>query len=79
MNMIYMHAKWWTYGWDTAYPEIQPSPWGYDHACVKTDYFPSEKVHFTSLNYPRSLVFLSELENRVNHLPQLLKPLNLPP
>jgi hypothetical protein len=27
-----------------------------------------EKVYFSSLNYPRSLVFLLELENQVNHL-----------
>jgi len=33
-----------------------------------------EKVHFTSLNYPWSLVFLRKLENQVNQLPQLLKP-----
>jgi hypothetical protein len=38
-----------------------------------------EKIYFTSLNYSKSLVFLSKLENRVNHLPQLLKPFVLPP
>ena len=38
-----------------------------------------KKVYFTSLNYPQSLVFLPELQNRVNHLPQLLKLSILPP
>ena len=31
-------------------------------------HIPAEKVHFTSLNYPQSLVFLPELQNRINHL-----------
>ena len=41
--------------------------------------FMEEKVHFTSPNYPRSLVFLLELKNQINHLHQLLKLFILPP
>jgi hypothetical protein len=37
-----------------------------------------KKIYFTSLNYSESLVFLPELQNWVNHLPQLLKPFILP-
>ena len=42
-------------------------------------YIGKEKVYFIPMNYPRSLVFLPKLENRVSHLPQLLKPFILPP
>ena len=37
-----------------------------------------EKVHITSLNFCESPLFLSEISNRVNHLPELLKSFVLP-
>ena len=41
--------------------------------------FRPEKVHIIFLNFYESLFFLPELENWVNHLPELLKPFILPP
>jgi hypothetical protein len=38
-----------------------------------------EKVNFSSLNFCESPLFLPELQNRANHLPQLFKPCILPP
>ena len=38
-----------------------------------------EKVYFASLNYCKSLIFLSQLQNRISTLPQLSKPFIFPP
>ena len=48
----------------TAEHPTRSNPWNIWYM----DLFLQEKVHFSSLNYPQSLVFLSELKNRVNHL-----------
>jgi hypothetical protein len=38
-----------------------------------------EKVYFSSPNFHESPLFLPQLQNRANHLPQLFKPCILPP
>jgi hypothetical protein len=32
-----------------------------------------KNAHFTSLNHPQSPIFLDELQNQINNLPQLFK------
>ena len=41
--------------------------------------FIKRKVYIISLNFHESSFFLSELQNRIKHIPQLLKPFILPP
>jgi hypothetical protein len=38
-----------------------------------------EKVYFSSPNFHESPLFLPQLQNQANHLPQLFKPCILPP
>jgi hypothetical protein len=38
-----------------------------------------EKVYFSSPNSHKSSLFLPQLQNRINHIPQLFKPCILPP
>jgi hypothetical protein len=41
-------------------------------------YSPLEKVYFSSLNFYESPIFLHQLQNWTNHLPQLFKLYILP-
>jgi hypothetical protein len=50
-------------------------PWKFCHLF----FFFLEKVYFSSPNFRESPLFLLQLQNRANHLPQLFKPCILPP
>jgi hypothetical protein len=48
-------------------------------ACIRVWEMFGEKVYFSSFNFHESPLFLPQLQNRTNYLPQLFKPCILPP